>query len=162
MDGKRQRLRAVYMAEVGVHEASGRNDGARVAEYLRYCGLEEGHAWCAAFVCWAYGQAGIANPRTAWADALFPKVLVVYQRGDARLTGTPKRGDTFGIYFADLKRIAHVGFVDDWQPGAYLITVEGNTNAAGRRDGDGVYRKRRLKSQIYKVADFVGSKTGER
>src|SRR5690606_643242 len=54
----RDRLREIYMAEVGVRELSGRNDGERVAEYLRYTDLGEGYAWCASFVSWVYGQAG--------------------------------------------------------------------------------------------------------
>ena len=155
----RARLRAVYLAEIGVVEASGRNDGSRIAAYLQYCGLGEGYAWCAAFVCWAYGQAGIANPRTAWAAALFPEDRLVYQRGRTGPGGTPQQGDVFGIYFANLGRIAHVGFVDEWGEGSYFITVEGNTDQAGSRNGDGVYRKRRPKSQAYKVAAFVNPKT---
>ena len=154
----RVRLRAVYLAEVGVREASGNNDGPRVAAYLRYCGLGEGYAWCAAFVCWTYGQAGVANPRTAWAAALFPESHLLYQRGQPGRSGTPQQGDVFGIYFANLKRIGHVGFIDDWRAGSYVVTVEGNTNGAVSREGDGVYRKRRPKSQVYKVADFIDRK----
>lgn len=63
----------------------------------------------------------------------------------------PRKGDVFGIYFPDKKRIAHVGFVDSWDD-KYVITVEGNTNEAGSREGDGVYRKRRLVGSIYQVA----------
>jgi len=54
-------------------------------------------------------------------------------------------------YFPDKKRIAHVGFVDSWDD-KYVITVEGNANEAGSREGDGVYRKRRLIGSIYQVA----------
>jgi len=52
------------------------------------------------------------------------------------------------------KRIAHVGFIHA-QEGDYYITVEGNTNQAGSREGDGVYKKRRPKRTIYKVADYI-------
>ena len=141
-----------------MREATGRNDGPRVAAYLRYCGLDEGYAWCAAFVCWAFGRAGVDNPRTAWAAALFPKARLVYQRSRPGVGTTPQPGDVFGIYFTGLGRIGHAGFVDEWGNGSYLITVEGNTNEAGSREGDGVYRKRRPKSQIFNVADFIDRK----
>src|SRR5690606_20890832 len=84
---------------------------------LRYCGLDEGYAWCAAFVSWCHGQAGYPEPRNAWAAALLPT---------ARRVNDPRPGDVFGIYYSNLKRIAHVGFVDEWGD-QYCITVEGNT-----------------------------------
>ena len=45
-------------------------------------------------------------------------------------------GDVFGIYFANLNRIAHAGFLDEWGE-KYLITVEENTNETGSNEGDG-------------------------
>src|SRR5690606_41217094 len=66
----------------------------------------------------------------------------------------PKKGDVFGIYFTSVERIAHAGFVDEWGD-KYVVTVEGNTNEAGSREGDGVYRKRRLISSIYRVASWL-------
>lgn len=66
----------------------------------------------------------------------------------------PQKGDVFGIYFNNVKRIAHAGFVDEWGD-KYVITVEGNTNEAGSREGDGVYRKRRPISSIYQVARWL-------
>jgi len=152
-------LWGIYTAEVGVREQSGKNDGERVETYLAYVGLKKGNPWCAAFVCWSLGQARIRNPRSGWSPDLFPEKKVCWQRsmslqvkpvvgGEAR---RPRKGDVFGIYFPDKKRIAHVGFVDSWDD-KYVITVEGNTNEAGSREGDGVYRKRRLISSIYQVA----------
>jgi len=184
----RDRLREIYMAEVGVRELSGRNDGERVAEYLRYTDLGEGYAWCASFVSWVYGQAGFPEPRTAWSPALFPAKRVIWEKGrvleksqmarppepQSGARGTsflltnkesaaeqakdntffPKKGDVFGIYFNSVERIAHAGFVDEWGD-KYVVTVEGNTNEAGSREGDGVYRKRRLISSIYRVASWL-------
>src|SRR3546814_8708082 len=99
-------LRKTYLGEVGISEATGNNDGPRIAEYLRYCGLPEGYAWCAAFVSWVHGQAGYDKPRNAWAAALFPSNRIVED--------TPRQGDVFGIYIASKKRIGHCGFVDAW------------------------------------------------
>ena len=63
-------------------------------------------------------------------------------------------GDVFGLYFPEKRRIAHVGFIDQWD-GTWMISVEGNTNVSGSREGDGVYRKRRLVRTVYKVARYV-------
>lgn len=152
-------LWGIYTAEIGVREQSGKNDGARVEAYLAYVGLKKGNPWCAAFVCWSLGQAGIRNPRSGWSPDLFPAKKICWQRsasagmkaGVGRQAAGPRKGDVFGIYFPEKKRIAHVGFVDSWDD-KYVITVEGNTNEAGSREGDGVYRKRRLIKTLYQVA----------
>ncbi len=151
----RERVKLVYDSQLHVRELTGRNDGIEVEDYLKYTGLGKGNPWCAAFVSWCYGKACISNPMSAWSPSMFPKKNLVYQRGSKALTGIPQQGDTFGLYYDNLKRVGHVGFVDVWEEGSYLITVEGNTNGAGSREGDGVYRKRRLKSQIYQVSDFI-------
>ncbi len=85
-----------------------------------------------------------------YSPSLFPKERVIWERGLMRenrsfasleddraantpylkpktsrlIPGPPATADVFGIYFADLKRIAHVGFVDEWGD-KYVITVEG-------------------------------------
>ncbi|WP_242691454.1 peptidoglycan-binding protein [Desertivirga arenae] len=146
----RQNLHAIYTAEIGVREKSGKNDGVRVEEYLAYVELKRGSPWCASFVCWALGRAGIANPRSGYSPALFPKSKLIWIRGSP----LPKKllpGDVFGIYFPEKGRIAHVGFIDQIESNL-LISVEGNTNEAGSREGDGVFRKRRLLSSIYEIS----------
>ena len=161
---ERDRVQRIYMAELGVREKSGRNDGSRVEEYLRYVNLKRGDPWCAAFVCWVLGKAGVENPRTGWSPGLFTKSRVCWQRTGIPGNGyavqqskkiyTPKQGDVFGIWFPDKQRIAHVGFVDKWD-NTWVTTVEGNTNEAGSREGDGVYRKRRLVRSVWGVADWI-------
>src|SRR5690606_17849575 len=85
----RDRLQAIYLGEVGVRERTGRNDGERIAEYLHYTDLGEGYAWCASFVSWVYGQAGYAEPRTAWSPSLFPSKRVIWERGRGVLRNSP-------------------------------------------------------------------------
>lgn len=141
-----QALRAAYTAEIGVREATGNNDGPRVAEYLRYCGLDEGYEWCAAFVSWCHGRAGYAAPRNAWAAALFPESRTVWSGRNhwPAAAGVPVQGDVFGIYIAGKRRIAHCGFVDQWEKG-WCLTVEGNVE-------NGVVRKRRSVKTIRAVS----------
>lgn len=185
-DSTRQ-LRQIYTRELGVREASNHNDGSRVEEYLHCVGLKKGSPWCAAYVCFCLGKAGIPNPRSGYCPNLFPAGKVIWERKfkvegsklkvesqqtaapnpqPAALTTTspatrnsqlttqyPSPGDVFGIWFPDKGRIAHVGFIDNWGE-KYAVTVEGNTNEAGSRDGDGVYRKRRLISSLYKISRY--------
>ena len=82
------------------------------------------------------------------------KVAVAGGRKVGAERSLPQKGDVFGIWFPDKGRIAHVGFVDSWSD-KWLITVEGNTNEAGSREGDGVLRKRRLVRTVYQVSQFI-------
>ena len=163
-----ERLRSIYLSQLGVREATNRNDGPQVEAYLCYVGLKPGNPWCAAYVSWCLGQAGIANPRSGYCPQFFPSSKVVWKKelkvesvklkgGKPRqATDLPRTGDVFGLYFPEKGRIAHVGFIDEWGE-KYAITCEGNTNEAGSREGDGVYRKRRLITSIYKVARYLSA-----
>lgn len=145
----------IYTGELGVRELTGRNDGKRIEEYLATTGHKKGAPWCAAFVTWVFVQADVEAVRSAWSPSWFPASKTIYTRGG---TGnkSPAKADVFGLWFQNLKRVAHVGFIHDWQRNTqHVVTVEGNTNDAGSREGDGVYRKRRLKSQIYKVSRWI-------
>ena len=140
-----QKIVKIATAEIGVRELTGRNDGPRVAQYLAYTGNYKGEAWCASFVSWVFGQAGYPSPRSAWSPALFPK---------ARLTQNVTTATVFGIYFANKRRIAHVGLIAA-KRGDWLTTIEGNTNIASAREGDGVYRKLRHCRTIAAFADWL-------
>jgi hypothetical protein len=134
--------------QVGVTEKTGHNDGVMVEQYLAYVRLKKGEPWCAAFISWVFGQAGYDKPRSGWSPDLLPS---------ARRIPSPIPGAVLGIYFPQLKRIAHVGLVissrHDW-----VESIEGNTNVNGSREGDGVYRKLRHKRFIYGYADWMDAK----
>jgi hypothetical protein len=162
------KVRQIYTAQIGIREIQP-NSGAAVEQYLKYVNLPKGNPWCAAFVCWVLGKAGVDNPGTGWSPALFGSARVVWKREEpgskiqgpgsrskesGLLAGPPRVADVFGIYFPEKGRIAHVGFIDEWD-GTWLISVEGNTNESGSREGDGVYRKRRLVRTVYRVARYV-------
>lgn len=160
----RQKIQQIYTSQIGIRE-QGTNSGPQVQQYLSYVNLPKGNPWCAAFVCWVLGKANVPNPRTAWSPDLFKTNRIIWERAESGKVKVESRGkttnnrqpgigDVFGIYFPDKKRIAHVGFVDQWD-GIWLITVEGNTNGSGSREGDGVYRKRRPVQSIYQVARYI-------
>lgn len=146
-------LTATYLREVGIREATGHNDGARVEAYLQSVNLPKGNPWCAAFVSYCLQANHIKNPRSGWAPAYFTPTSTIWTRGGLK-NRLPMPGDIFGVWFESKGRIAHVGFVHKYGT-TYTITVEGNTNAAGSREGDGVYMKRRLTKQLYKVSRYV-------
>ena len=139
------RVMNIARAELGVRELTGKNDGVKVEAYLKYTGFKKGNPWCAAYISWVFKQAGYAAPRTAWSPALFPIDHQVKK---------PSIGLVFGIYFSDLKRIAHCGLIENLQ-GDFLLTIEGNTNVEGSREGQGVYRRLRHKRTIHKYANWL-------
>ncbi|MBB5437713.1 hypothetical protein HDC92_001387 [Pedobacter sp. AK017] len=140
----REKVLAIAKKEIGVQETM-ENSGVRVDQYNVYAGLKK-VPWCASFISWVFGQAGYPQPRTAWSPALFPK---------NRLAGKPVPGLVLGIYFNDLKRIAHCGIVE-WTKNSWVGSIEGNTNVAGSREGNGVYRRVRHSRMIYCYADWTG------
>ena len=150
---KRHQLQQVYQSQVGIREQGGANRGEQVEQYLASVGFGPGFAWCAAFVSWCYQEVGVSHPKSAWVPSYALKKNLIYQRGEF-IEQLPQAGDVFMIWYERLKRPAHIGFVDSWQR-RWVITVEGNTNDDGSREGDGVYRKRRLQRQVWAVANFI-------
>jgi len=108
-------------------------------------GVKTPATWCAAWVSWCYGQAEYGEPRTAWSPALFPEERIIRE-------AVP--GCVFGIYFPELRRVAHCGIVAGLKED-YVQTIEGNTNVAGEREGIGVFRKLRHRRSIAKYADWI-------
>lgn len=148
----REAIQKRYTAQIGVRELTGKNDGKSVEVYLSYVWLKKGQPWCAAFVSWVYGQYGVKNARSGGTVQLMSQGTTIYKSG--KVTETPQKADAFFIWFANKGRVAHTGFVDKWSA-TWVETVEGNTNEAGSREGDGVYRKKRLKRQIYAVTKYI-------
>lgn len=145
----REALVKIAEGEIGVRELTGHNDGKRIGIYQKYAGIHPGDAYCAAYISWVFGQAGYVRPRSGWCPDLFPAT---------RLAKCALPGDILGIYFPDLKRIAHVGLVVG-QRGHWVESCEANTNVAGSREGDGVYRKVRHIRTISKIADWVAERS---
>jgi len=150
---KRDCLRELYLSQVGVREYGGENRGPEVKKYLNAVGLDEGYPWCAAFVSWCFQQVEIKAPVSAWVPSFALRDKMVYKQGKV-LKRLPKYGDVLLIWYKKLKRPAHIGFIDHWGE-TWIMSVEGNTNKDGSREGNGVYRKRRLKRQIWAVTNFI-------
>jgi len=138
-----------YTSQIGVREATGRNDGKQVELYLKSVGLGKGYAWCAAFVKWTFDHCGIKTSINAMALSADRPGYYVYFKG-IRIK-EPMPGDVFTLYYPKLKRIGHTGFFDKQINSKIYRSVEGNTNAAGSREGDGVYIKYRSYNSTYSI-----------
>lgn len=150
----RENVIATYRSEIGVREATGHNDGDRVELYLASCNRHKGDAWCAAFVNWTLEENSCSRAESGWSPSWHPKSKLIYRPSANIYKSQPQPGDVFGIWFSKLGRLAHTGFIDQWGDDI-VITVEGNTNEAGSREGDGVYRKRRPTRTIHSVSNWI-------
>jgi len=98
----------------------------------------------------------IPNPQSAWSPKWGRAEDAVWQQGlpvrAAIIIARP--GDAFTIYYQSKKRVGHVGLVYYTTP-QYLFTIEGNTNAQGAREGNGVWIRKRRWSQIYRITNYI-------
>lgn len=137
----------IAKGELGTRE-EGKNTGRKVREYQGADWLDgTGYAWCASFICWLFLKASeqielpFARPRTASA---FGFEEYAKQEG-LKLTKNPKKIKAGEIVIFSF---SHIGIAIADSSGGYVSTVEGNTNKAGSREGDGVYQKTRELSLI--------------
>lgn len=153
-----ERIAKIAESQVGVRETK-TNGGKQIVEYQRATWLPPAPwAWCAAFVCWCVRDAMGAEqytfprPETAgawdfekWCKSVDNSVKLRKPHND-----DIRRGDIVIFTFS------HIGIaVADIDKDGIVQTVEGNTNAEGSREGDGVYRKRRHSSKIRSVIRFM-------
>jgi len=152
-------LSTIALAQVGARE-SGNNGGPDVRRYQAATTLPPGPwPWCAAFVCWCL-RYWIADPESArWLrlrvttpDAWRPKTARAFGLIDwARArpvtvqilpeSARARPGDVVVFDFS------HTGIVVDDTP-HWVRTVEGNTDAGGSREGDGVWQKQRSRALV--------------
>lgn len=132
------------------------NKGPMVDLYLHSVGINQPAAWCAAFVSYNLQQLKIPNPKSAWSpDYAKPKDLIYKSKG---IKGKPQTGDVVTYYYTNLGRVGHVGFYVTRDKDGYMITIEGNTNGGGSREGDGVYKKKRDFSKAYAISRYIKPK----
>jgi putative peptidoglycan binding protein/CHAP domain-containing protein len=139
--------------EIGVMEdPPGSNRGRRVDEYLRAVGLEPtagSFPWCAAFVYFCFETASLGQGRRNplvktggvlehWNRAALAGAHRITTKDAAARPELIRPGQIFVIGFG---RIAgHTGVIRGVQ-GGKLVTIEGNTNVVGGREGIGVFER---------------------
>ena len=137
---------------LSVREATGANDGLWVRRYLRVTGLDEGYPWCAAFQAYIHQKAEIPAPRSARVVDWFAQNVVWKREFGARHVEA-RPGMVGALYYQNIGRLGHI-FLIVGEDASNYYTIEGNTNGAGSREGDGVYRKIRSKKSIAALADY--------
>jgi len=149
---------SIAESKIGLSESSP-NRGKQIQEFFDADDYDpngskqgdDGYAWCASFVCrivqlamegrkwtfkrpttagaWAFEKWSLAQDKSTW--------LRKPHQGDI------KRGDI--VVF----RFSHIGIATGSpDKDGFVVTVEGNTNAAGSREGVKVMRKRRSIASI--------------
>ena len=161
---------ATAEANKGVREV-GKNAGPDVEKYLHCVGMTKGSPWCAAFVSWCVMTSrGLAKP-PKWcsgsAVSLFQmsgKNAVKVTPVDAGFQSKVKPGYIWSrAQDATAAAAARKGSWCQGHTGIVVAvdatgfhTIEGNTNAAGSREGDGVYRKLHKWSDAELIGKTVG------
>lgn len=142
------------VTQIGVMEKPlGSNRGPEVDEYLRAAGLdpEDGSfAWCVAFTHFCYEKAaeglGIPNPHIKTAGVLdhwnrAGAKAKVTRVTNAKAIADPGLVQPGSLFIIDLGQgTGHSGMVVEVENGR-LVTIEGNTNDNGSRNGIGVFQR---------------------
>lgn len=155
----RKKLCDTLESQLHVRELTGNNDGVEVEKYLKFVGRGKGDAWCAAFASYNLNAIGITkpiNPVSAWAPSFANTKYIVWSQSLSKThkAQKPQPGDCFTLYYVNLKRVGHVGFIIG-ETGQYYITTEGNTGISGSREGAGVHRLKRSKSKVFAVTNYI-------
>jgi peptidoglycan hydrolase-like protein with peptidoglycan-binding domain len=140
--------------QIGVMERPlGSNRGPEVDGYLTAVGLDPAagsFAWCVAFTHFCYrkaaAQVGIPNPHVKTAGVLDHWNRAAEKARVVRVTSgqaadNPSLVKPGSLFIIDLgKGLGHSGMVVEVANGR-LVTVEGNTNDNGSRNGIGVFKR---------------------
>ncbi len=145
--------------EVDVQEQPrGSNAGPRVEEYLASVGRKKGDPWCAAFTSWCILQAEKKLQQTFYVPKTAYTPHILQARDTQILRGPGPRwiapGMLFLLYYKKLGRVGHVGFIEGCLDPDTVITIEGNSNDEGVREGFEVCRRERKISSIYALVGY--------
>lgn len=153
---------------VGERETGGRNRSPFIDKINLRVGAPLGSPWCASFVSWAFAQSDDADGHKAPGSAGSQTWKAWAKKHGRWFTDPQKLLECKGALFGWTNpggRTGHLGFVSgrltvDGKVTA-ISTVEGNSNMAGSREGDGVVANRRdLKSKFWFI-DTTGLKGGD-
>lgn len=143
----------IARTQIGVREDPvGSNRGPEVDAYIRSVGLDpedDSYPWCAAFIYWSFQEAadsvGRDNPAIQTAGVL-DHWNKAGRKGITRFS--PKQiEEDFSVLRSGMLFVistgqgkGHMGIVEGFRDGC-LVTIEGNTNFSGGREGVGVFRR---------------------
>lgn len=123
-----------------------KNAGAQVITFLNSVGLGAGQPWCMAFVYYCFNVASqnlnLQNPLSKTGHCM----TQWYTASPVLKSQTPRVGSVFIMSYGDGK--GHTGIVTKVNDNNTFEAIEGNTNSAGSREGEGVWRKTRKNSEV--------------
>jgi hypothetical protein len=130
---------------IGIKEVGGNNRGPEVDKIIISSGGKPGQAWCAYTQVFIHKKCRLSHAN-GMALSWFIKPRIIHKNQYTQ-------GDVFSVYNSGLRRIGHVGLIEQVLPsGKFIVTIEGNTSGGGSREGDGVYRLTRSTKNVYSFA----------
>jgi hypothetical protein len=156
-----QHLKEVAIEEIGVREIGYTNRGERVQQYQAATNLRgTGWPWCAAFICFVVREAMVRWEKEHVQKLTFkrPQTAAAYgfdewslAQDNSTKTRRKHTGEAIGIF--SLHSTSHCGIaISKPDKNGFFLTIEGNSNTKGSRDGGGVVRQRR---NISNVRDWI-------
>lgn len=138
-----------------IRELTGNNDHPQITKWMKECGLagDKGYPWCAAAQAGIHNEVGVPNPSSARVVDWFKQNLTWKSEWGDLPEYTDRKGMVGALYYKSLGRYGHIVLIVGEDKNNYF-TLEGNTNAAGSREGEGFYRKIRDKRTIVALADY--------
>ena len=159
------------LANLGVHEEGGNNDGKFVNVYQKSVGIGPGDPWCAGFAYYRYLAASISLSLPTpvlicsgytpdWKSWAVKKGLWITRPRAISDPSLIRVGDLVLFYSPAKGRIYHIGIVVEVEAWG-VWSVEGNTGPESgdpltvNAEGDGVYRKKRNWSELGSKGGFI-------
>jgi GH25 family lysozyme M1 (1,4-beta-N-acetylmuramidase) len=144
-----QRVIRTARHEVGYTEgrtaSGGFNNNTKYADEVPGLEWADFQPWCATFVSWVAMKAKAADlyPRTASCDQ-----AGLWFKGRKRWSTYPAIGAQ--VFFGSPRDLCHTGIVVGYDEDD-IVTIEGNTNDTGSREGGSVLRKQRRRRDDFVV-----------
>ncbi|MFD8720032.1 hypothetical protein ACFV2H_18955 [Streptomyces sp. NPDC059629] len=139
--GQADTLIAIEKTEVGYHEGFSNghyNNHQKFSPAVPGLEWSQNQSWCQTFQSWAFQQAGVKSLAPVTASC---PTAVNWYKSHGRFSYYPAIG---AMVFFGHSGGEHVGLVYRYDAD-FAYTIEGNTNANGSSEGDGVYLKKRAR-----------------
>ncbi len=144
------------LANLGVHEVpKGSNDGPFIRVYLAFVGIFHPAAWCCAYCSFRIHKAAASlGIKSRWPKSGYVQGVYNWSVKNTIISTKPLKNHAFVVYYPNLKRYAHIGLIADVK-GDKFLTVEGNSNTDGGREGYAVVSQWRLWTKNHKSIRIV-------
>ncbi len=163
-----QSSRDSAIAQVGVREKTGSNDGYKVEQYLKSAGLGKGHPYCAAGQYWCFYSSCIALKYPLTDIPIYRTGSTVKMFNEASKVGNkikPIPGNNDLLFWSKPNEWkGHVERIIEVMKAGWVKTVGFNTSSGAtgsQNDGEGVFiRKRNVNHFLGRmvVRGFIGFK----